>query len=50
MIAALPRRFPVRGTTPLSLMDGLVSPLVVGHYSVEEALTGMEANLDRLLG
>lgn len=36
--------------TLVSLMDGLVSPLVVGYYSGEEALTGMEANLDRLFG
>lgn len=32
------------------LLDGLVSHVIVGHYSGEEALAAVEDHLDRLFG
>jgi TetR/AcrR family transcriptional regulator, transcriptional repressor of bet genes len=34
----------------LALMDGLVSHLLVGHYSAQEALAAVDGHLDRLFG
>ena len=36
--------------TLVSLADGLVSHLMVGHYSAQEALDAVDAQLDRLFG
>jgi Na+-driven multidrug efflux pump len=34
----------------VSLLDGLVSHVMVGHYSGEEALAAVDVHLDRLFG
>ena len=36
--------------TLISLVDGLVSHLMVGHYSAQEALDAVDIQLDRLFG
>ncbi|RCW39788.1 TetR family transcriptional regulator [Halopolyspora algeriensis] len=37
-------------TALVALADGLVSHLMVGHYTVEEALAAVDGQLDRLFG